>query len=164
MSRKVHLIALALAAAAIAAPMAQAADRPDNGAGTLRVGTQPVAADTSDVVSRFLRNHAPYGAVLPDVFERYAAAHPYGAALSSAVGLTVVGRPPDIGDAAEAAEAIPLTTSGGFHWGDYSAGVGTGIGFALLLAGALTITPLARRQRTQGHLAPPSTGAWGNHP
>jgi hypothetical protein len=137
--------------------------RPDDRAGTLGVGT--------DVVSRYLHNHqtavrpddragirgvgtqevaaATATAAVPDVLERYAAAHPYGSGLSSAMGSTIVPRPPDVSDAAEAAKAISLTTSGGFHWGEYGAGVGTGIGFVLLLAGALTITPLVRRQRTQ---------------
>jgi hypothetical protein len=39
---------------------------------------------------------------VPDVFERYAAAHPSGVGLSSASEPTFVGRPPDVRDAASA--------------------------------------------------------------
>ncbi len=42
---------------------------------------------------------------VPDVFERYATAHPYGSGLSSASTSTPVSRPPDVGDAANAAQS-----------------------------------------------------------
>jgi hypothetical protein len=41
----------------------------------------------------------------PDVFERYATAHPYGSELSPALQSTLVSRPPDVGDAANAARS-----------------------------------------------------------
>lgn len=103
---------------AFAAPAAQAGTRPN---------------DRSDVISRYLHSHAssrgvsPADAPVPDAFERYAAAHPYG------VGL------------------VPTTVAGStaFDWGDYGAGVGTGIGVFLVLAGVLIAMPARRRQRTE---------------
>jgi hypothetical protein len=131
---------LGFALAAFAATAAQAGTRPDDRAGALGAGPQRIAGDASDVVSRYLRSHATrpddragslgiHGAVVapPDVFERYAAAHPYGAGL----GATSV--------------AAPV----GFRWGDYGAGVGTGIALVLLLAGGLIAAPMWRRQRRQ---------------
>jgi hypothetical protein len=101
-------LSLGLAVVAFAATAAQAGTRP--------------ARDTSDVVSRYLGSHAT-----PDVFERYAAAHPYG------VGLA----------------ATPIAAPAGFRWEDYGAGVGTGIALVLLLAGGVVATPIWRRQRRQ---------------
>lgn len=131
---------LTLALAAFAATAAQAGTRPNNPATTLGVGPHRAALDTSDVVSRYLRRHAispsdragslgGNGAYVPspDVFERYANAHPYGVGLAAA----------------------SVAANDGFRWGDYGAGVGTGIVVALLLAGGLLATPTRRRQRTQ---------------
>jgi hypothetical protein len=125
--------------AAISATAAHAGTRPNDRAGMLGVGAQQIAGDSSDVGSRYLRSHAirpndragslgvaSQLAPSPDVFERYASAHRYGA------GLT----------------ATSVADSSGFRWEDYGAGVGTGIVAALLLAGALLVTP-RRRQRTQ---------------
>ena len=136
----IRWLTLSFAVAAFAAAAAQAGIRPNDRAGTLGVGSQRIAADTSDVVSRYLRSHATRPndragslgtagvvASLPDVFERYAAEHPYGAGL---------------------AETLVVTT-GGFRWSDYGAGVGTGIVAVLLLAGVLFATPTRRKQRTQ---------------
>jgi len=133
-------LTLAVLVAAFASVAAQAGTRPNDRAGTLGVGSQRIAADTSDVVSRYLRSHATrpddragslgaagLAAPLPDVFERYAAEHPYGAGLA----------------------ASSVVTAGGFRWGDYGAGVGTGIVAVLLLAGALLAAPSRRKQRTQ---------------
>jgi hypothetical protein len=128
------------ALAALAASGAQAGTRPNDRAGMLGVGAQRIAPDTSDVVSRYLRSHAPrpndpagslgvnptYASV-PDVFERYASAHPYGAGLA----------------------ATSVVATAGFRWSDYGAGVGTGIVAVLLLIGGLLATPTRRRQRTQ---------------
>jgi len=127
---------LAFALAAIVPTAAQAGARQNDHAGT----SGRIARYTSDVVSRYLQRHATRlderagstgatnaGAPEPDVFERYAAEHPYG------VGLA----------------ALPRVGSGGFRWGDYGAGVGTGVVAMLLLAGAVLATPIRRRQRTQ---------------
>jgi hypothetical protein len=130
---------LALALTAFSATAAQAGTRPNDRAGTLGVGWQRFAGDTSDVVSRYLRSHGlrpndragslgvnRANVPTPDVFERYASAHPYGVGLS----------------------AVSVAASG-FRWDDYGAGVGTGIVVVLLLAGGLLATPIRRRHRTQ---------------
>jgi hypothetical protein len=105
---------------------------------------------------------------VPDVFERYAATHPYGnhlttpdvrppdvqdnaAALaepSTVQSSTAITRPPDIRDAAYAAETVSAGQGDGFDWGDYAIGIGSGIGLSLLLAGALG-AGLQRRGRIQ---------------
>jgi len=136
----IRWLTVCLALAAFAATEATAGVRPNDRAATLGVGPQRIAADTLDVVSRYLRSHAArpndragllgaVGVVAPptDVFERYAAEHPYGAGLV----------------------ATSVVTTGGFRWSDYGAGVGTGIVAVLLLAGALFATPTRRKQRTQ---------------
>ena len=61
---------------------------------------------------------------VPDVFERYAAAHPYGSGLSSVSLSTLVSRPPDVSDAAQAAGRVSFSQSTGFDWGDYAIGIG----------------------------------------
>ncbi len=91
----------------------------------------------------------------PDVFERYASAHPFGSGVSS----TIVSRPPDVSDAARAVEtgsfdqtfvtrppdvvdaALSVgnestSTSDGFNWSDWGIGIGMGVGIALLSAPA----------------------------
>jgi hypothetical protein len=82
----------------------------------------------------------------PDVLERFAAAHPYGAGVSNGkpapTRATAVGRPPDVADAARAAHTISLGSPDGFDWGDFGIGIGTGVGLILFLGGAL----VARRQ------------------
>lgn len=129
---------LGLALFALAATAAQAGTRPNDRAGTLGVGSPRSASDTSDVVSRYLRSHAirpndragslgPNSAATPDVFERYASEPPYGAGLA----------------------ATSVAAHVGFRWGDYGAGVGTGIALVLLLAGGFVATPLWRRQHRQ---------------
>jgi hypothetical protein len=84
---------------------------------------------------------------LPDVLERYAAAHPYGAGLTSATSSSEVARPPDVRDAAYVARTIVPSQSSGFDWNDYAIGIGSGVGFTLLLAGCLAATPLLRRRQ-----------------
>lgn len=129
-------LSVCLALAAFAAAAAQAGTRPNNRAGALGAGSQRLALDSSDVVSRYLRSHATRAGSLradsanaptPDVFERYASAHPYG------VGLT----------------ATSVAAAAGFRWADYGAGVGTGIVVVLLLAAGVLATPMRRRQRAQ---------------
>jgi hypothetical protein len=131
---------LALALSAFAATAAQAGTKPNDRTGTLGVGSLPTTGDTSDVVSRYLRSHAIHpndragslgvnsaDAPSPDVFERYASAHPYG------VGLA----------------ATSVAAHVGFRWDDYGAGVGTGVALVLLLAGGWIATPTWRRQHRQ---------------
>jgi hypothetical protein len=91
----------ALVLAAIAAALA---------APTLALGGSTPAKPAPDVFERYAAAH-PYGAgtpwatQAPDVFERYAAAHPYGAGvLGSTQALTVDGRSPDTLDAAQATQ------------------------------------------------------------
>lgn len=124
-----HVGVLIFAIAALAAAPAQAA--------TGHHSRPP--GDPSDVVSRYLRSHATQAneragslgvnsaVATPDVFERYASAHPYS------VGLTLA----------------PTAAPGGFRWSDYGAGVGTGIVAVLLIAGGLLATPMGRRQLSQ---------------
>jgi hypothetical protein len=96
----------------------------------------------------------------PGVFERYAAAHPYGLSAQSTpvdriiaqeqgrqhdlglftLGLTtpesstLISRPPDVSDAADAARyGSSLGQSSGFDWGDWAIGIGSGVGLVLLL-------------------------------
>jgi hypothetical protein len=112
-----------------------------------------------------------------DVFERYAKAHPYGVGLSvqltpvdriiaqeqgrqgdlglfnlgltSQTGSTIVSRPPDVSDAAEAARyGVSFSQSSSFHWSDWAIGIGSGIGLMLLVAGAFAGELQRRRMQT----------------
>jgi hypothetical protein len=98
----------------------------------------------------------------PDVFERYASAHPYGNGLSVSTA-TIVSRPPDVSDAARSVQAgsfdetfvtrppdvvdaavalgneSPSTSDDGFAWSDWGIGIGMGAGFALILGACLII-------------------------
>ena len=64
-------------------------------------------------------------AAVPDVLERYAAVHPYGAGLTP---------------------AATRSQSSGFDWGDYAIGIGTGVGFILLLVASLAFGSQHRRR------------------
>jgi hypothetical protein len=77
----------------------------------------------------------PTGQGNPDVFERYAAAHPFGQGLSQVS--SVVNRPPDVTDAAQSIETASVSSSSGFEWSDWGIGIGTGVGIALLLGAGL---------------------------
>ncbi|HZT44841.1 MAG TPA: hypothetical protein VFA24_01570 [Gaiellaceae bacterium] len=87
-----HLLVAAVAAAAIV-PAAGAVTRPPDVQDTASAN---LAAQLSppDVRDAALRTSV----VVPDVFERYAAAHPFGSGLSSLE--VAVSRPPDVQDAA----------------------------------------------------------------
>jgi hypothetical protein len=175
-----HLLVGAIAAATIV-PAAGAVTRPpdvqDAASANLVAQLSPpdvrdAALGTSlaipDVLERYAAVH-PYGAGLastavdalrppdvqdaalgssvavPDVIERYATAHPYGSGLSSQE--VSVPRPPDVTDAALAAQygSVGGSTSS-FNWDDWAIGIGSGIGMALLLGGAL-VTSRQIRQR-----------------
>jgi len=129
---------------------------------------QDVASQLSTSATNVLERHFRHedtlyaaqdgiGLQAPDVFERYAAAHPYGRGLS--LNLTtqatrppdvqdtanaikeqsstssIVSRPPDVQDTAQALQQSSTTVgqSQGFDWNDWGIGIGTGMGLALLL-------------------------------
>jgi hypothetical protein len=100
------------------------------------VSRPPDVQDAADSVS----------AVYPDVFERYAAAHPYGVDLAST---ELLASPPDVQDAAtklHATAAIPSSGGSGFAWDDWAIGIGTGLGLALLVGIGLMV---GRQQRSR---------------
>jgi hypothetical protein len=74
----------------------------------------------------------------PDVVERYAATHSLGASQS----VTSVSRPPDVADTALAVRYGSTSSfqSDGFDWSDWAIGIGSGMGIALLLGGALLMS------------------------
>src|SRR5919198_2312675 len=137
MNNLMRWLILALALAAFAATAAQAGTRPNDRAGALGVGSQGV---NSAVASS------------PDVFERYAVAHPYGQAEVQTIDGRSAdtpdaahaarqasfapsdGRSPDTLDAASAPQPVVFTQVGGFHWSN--AGIGAGFAGGLLLVGA----------------------------
>ena len=106
-----------------------------------------------------------------DVFERYAAEHPYGRGLTvtpttlvtrppdiqdtaasvnaaSPSGSTLVSRPPDVTDTALALQSSSSSQSNGFNWSDWGIGIGTGMGLALLL-GIVFLMSRQLRHRVQ---------------
>jgi len=85
---------------------------------------------------------------VPDVFERYAAAHPNGRDLvGPSTPSAQVSRPPDVADAALTAQyGSSVQSSTDFDWGDWAIGIGSGIGLALL-AGTGLVTGRQFRQR-----------------
>ena len=136
--------------------------------------THPSGSALPDVFERYLAAH-PYGSDLstpavrpPDVQDNAAAiAEPspvdriiaqerarhgdlamFGSSRSAAQTSTLVTRPPDVRDAADAATTVSAGRGNGFDWGDYAIGIGSGIGLSLLLAGALG-AGLQRRGRMQ---------------
>jgi hypothetical protein len=104
------------------------------------VGRPPDVQDTATAVLAGqisppdVRDAALATTTVPDAFERYAAAHPYG--LDPSLGTAARSRPPDVADAALAVQYGPSElTSSGFHWDDWAIGIGSGMGLALLLGG-----------------------------
>ena len=82
-------------------------------------------------------------AVAPDVFERFAAAHPFGTSLST----TPAPRPPDVSDAALAARYSSVGgPSNSFDWSDWAIGIASGIGLALVLGTALLMSRQVRQR------------------
>jgi hypothetical protein len=141
-------IAVALAISAAVASAAQAATRPDDRAGPLGIGAQSVAADTSDVVSRYLVNHPagvrpddragplgigtqPVAADTSDVVSRYLGNHPAAVRPDDRAGIRGVG---------SSVELIPLSGGSSFAWGDASIGAAIGFGLALALLGVALMT------------------------
>jgi len=183
-----RLLILGAAIAGATAAMAGAVGRPPD---VRDAANANATATVPDVFERYAAAH-PYRSSPPDVFERYAAAHPYGSGLSTpdveppdirdnaaaiaepspvdriiaqesarhgdlavfgpgpfmVQSSSAVTRPPDVRDAAEAAETVSASQGDGFDWGDYAIGIGSGIGLSLLLAGALG-AGLQRRGRMQ---------------
>jgi hypothetical protein len=97
----------------------------------------------------------------PDVFERYAAGHPYGVQLSSVTGSRVASPAnapvPDVLERYATAHpyGVGVSSASGsgnessrFSWGDYGIGIGSGIGLIVLLAGGLAMA-WQRRHRVQ---------------
>jgi hypothetical protein len=82
---------------------------------------------------------------VPDVFERFAAVHPNGAAVSSSAVSRA--RPPDISDAALAVQYGSVTPStAGFSWRDWAIGIGSGLGLALLIGACFVMTRQLRHR------------------
>jgi hypothetical protein len=92
---------------------------------------------------------ASSSAVVPDVLERYAAAHPYGGTRSPAQLIASHFRHEDAVYGAQGPTSGLLNSvtlgSDGFHWSDWAVGIGTGIGIVLLAAAGLA----GARQRRQ---------------
>lgn len=187
------IVALVLTFAGLVLSAAQAATRPDDRAGIRGIGQTSAVAKSATVVGIAgpaaaagsyqgsvpdVRDAAAAARPqTPDVFERYAAAHPYGAGLwaqptpversiaqerarphdpaifgpgpASSTNSTLVSRPPDVSDAAEAARyGVASAQSSGFDWGDWGIGIGSGIGLVLVL-GIGVAMGLQRRHRVQ---------------
>lgn len=168
LSRLTRLLVLGAIVAGAIASTAGAVSRPPD----VRDAAAPVSGASSrppDVRDAAVASNVEVG----DAFERYAAAHPYGAGLSGqsspvdriiaqeqgrqhdlglfSLGLTtpesstLTSRPPDVSDAADAARySGSLGQSSSFHWGDWAIGIGTGLGLALLLGVGLMV---GRQQR-----------------
>jgi hypothetical protein len=128
-----RLLVLAAVVAAATASAAVAGGRPPD-------VRDAASANLATLISRppDVRDAASATTAAPaDAFERYAASHPFGTGLSSsAAGIS---RPPDIEDTALAARysSVMATNTNAFDWSDWAIGIGSGIGLALLLAGAL---------------------------
>jgi hypothetical protein len=84
--------------------------------------------------------------VVTSAVERYVAVHPYGSR-ASLTRASIVSRPPDVADAAEAVRYASTGQGGGFDWRDYGSGVGTGIGLVLILAGVAVGAGAMHRRR-----------------
>jgi hypothetical protein len=130
------VLGVVFAAATAAAATAYTGRPPDvqdaaNAVALSDIGSPPDVRDAAAA----LRTKA-----IPDAFERYAAAHPYGVGVRP----ILVSRPPDVQDVAAALSSPSLGQSTtGFDWGDYGVGIATGLGLALALISGL----LGARQR-----------------
>jgi hypothetical protein len=146
MSRKAHLIALALVAAAVSAPLAQGADRPDDRAGVLGVGvasqgtlrTQPKVDPLA--VSWLLGQ----GLTRSEVRDWTVGACSKRAKPTRCYSVFERSVAP-----AQAAASADTSRSSGFQWGDAGIGAGATLGIVLILGGlgaALTVRKNGRQQ------------------
>ena len=145
MSRKVHLIALALVAAAVAAPVAQAADRPDDRAGVLGVGLATEGHALQPQVDPLAVSWLLGQGLSPSEVRDWTVG-----ACSNRVKPTRCYSAFATSTAPERA-AVPAqaSRSGGFHWGDAGIGAGATLGILLMLGGlgaALIVRKTGRRQ------------------
>ena len=141
-------LAAGLVAAVVAASGAQAAQRPDDRAGPLGIGTASTAVTQVQPSVRPDDRAGPLGigepstpvvssAVRPD--DR---AGPLGIGAPSTPVVSPAVRPDDrpgirgVGDV----QLIPLSSGTGFDWGDASIGAATGFGLALALFGVALMT------------------------
>jgi hypothetical protein len=162
-------VALALAGAVCAFTVPQAL-----AGGTSKDGPSETAPTSLSPVERIIlqekarRNDprlyvggvVPAPSSVPDVFERYAASHPYGKPASTPQQISVPLYTPIMLAAHFNREDLlyhprpslstnPATTvSRGFHWTDWAIGLGSGIALILALAGLLAFA-LQRRHRLQ---------------
>ena len=135
MHRNTRTLTTALTALAIALVIAPAAtaDRPDDRAGTIGVGS--VTAQTPDVVR-------------PD--DRAGLRGPGAAMVSTEQTVSAVTRPDDRSGvrgpgAVPGAPTILVSNDGGFDWSDAGIGLAGGLGLALLVAGLLSAAMHRRR-------------------
>ncbi len=162
-------IVLGAVVVALAAPVTQAGTKlpPDPGLGgragyniiyrdQLRAASAAPVTRAGGIVDDYFRDQPQ---ALPDVFERYVVAHPYGRGLVSQAASPVqriiaqeLGRRydprlfgPGVAVAA-AAQPVQVVVRGGFDWGDFGIGAASGAGLLLLLGG-LCAGALAIRQR-----------------
>jgi hypothetical protein len=82
---------------------------------------------------------AAYDGRPPDVQDAATALHSTPTGVSSGTE-SIVSRPPDVHDAAVASRTpVEFTTTGGFDWGDWAIGLGSGMGLAVLLGVGLVV-------------------------
>ena len=133
------LVIAAVAVGATASVATSAVVRPPD----VQDAAVAAAAAAPDALDRYAAN-----LTAPDALDRFVATHRGLLEGSHVPPSADVTRPPDVGDASVLARAVSVPRAGGFDWGDYGAGIGTGIGAALILAG-LTAMPRIRRQGVQ---------------
>lgn len=146
MSRKAHLIALALVAAAVSAPLAQGADRPDDragvpGVGAASQGTFRAQPKVDPLAVSWLLGQGLTRSEVRD--------WTVGACSNQAKPTWCYAVFESSAAQAEAAATAEASRSSGFHWGDAGIGAGATLGIALMLGGlgaALTVRKNGRQQ------------------
>jgi len=145
-------IVLGALVAAFAAPVTQAGTK-------LPAASGAPATHTSGIVDDYFRAQRAAVAqpavaddyfrdrpqALPDVFERYVAAHPNGRGLDLAYP-DAFERAVIRGPSAYLTPSVSQAGSGGLNWGDFGIGAASAVGLLLLLGG-LCVGALAIRQR-----------------